>query len=153
MDFSRWFQSWLMRHPLNVPPDDRTGPYTADVMRRVHALAEPARQRRLVRPLWRGWITLTAGLATAAAGLIAVLTLTPRAQMHLAQPLPSASGHLMRLADASGEESWVEQTMQLLDALNEDAPADAADDADPANDDDWLKELDTLEPDDRTSAS
>ena len=146
MDFSTWFQAWLAAHPLKRPDDAARSPYTAEVMRQVRALHELAAPRRLARPVWTGWLTLTAGLATVAVALVVVLTLTPGSRTQTARVAPTASGALIRLAESSGDESWLDQTTQLLDELNEDASTDGADE-DSASDDDWLKELDTLDQD------
>ena len=145
MDFLTWFRAWLTQHPLKPPGASAQSQYTAEVMRNVRALEEPAAApRRLVRPVWRGWVALTAGLATVSAGLIAVLMLTPGSRLELAQ-VPPASGALIRLAESLSDEAWLDQTMQLLDELNEDTATENTDED--TSDDDWLKELDALEQD------
>lgn len=151
MDFATWFKRWVAQHPLNVPPAERPDDYAADVMRRVRGLHEPSPARRVRYPVWHGWVTLTAGLATAAVGLILVLTLTPQSRIQLTRAITPAPGGLMRLADSSTEDSWMDQTLQLLDELNEELPADNADEG--TSNDDWLKELDTLEQHDQASPS
>ena len=114
----------------------------------VCGLHEPA--PRLVRRWWAGLAQLSAGMVAAAVAVVVSLSLAQRPQP-LART-PSSAVAPVRLAQSSGsDESWLEETMQLLDALNEEPPAETGG-AD-VSDDDWLRELDTLEPRDDATPS
>ncbi len=143
MDFMTWLSRWLQRHPLKTPDQDRVR-YTAEVMTRVRQVAQPARAG--MPSLWRPQWVLA---AVAAAGLIVVLRVAGRPSQTAAEP-PRA---LMQLAQDGGadEDSWMDETVQLLDQLEAEGEVPAENNN--ASEDDWMNELELLEESDTASSS
>lgn len=122
--------SWLTRHPLKGPSGIDRAQYTAEVMDRVKAQASPAPAPAPART-WLPWPRLVLTMATVAAGILLMLTVT--------QP---TSRRMLQLAESpEAEDQWLDDTLQLLDELDE----SDADEATGASEEDWLKELEQLD--------
>ena len=183
MDFMTQLQAWLSRHPLKEPRESDQAGYTIEVMRRVRALGSPSSQAHPAHLSWLWGTTAELALVAAAAVLILVVTssrrptggslaqqvarelhllgavdesgleaLVPQSSAELAAELEAADILVLAESSASSDNTkWVEQTMQLLDQLDEDAPAGSEET--PANDQDWLNELQWLDENDLSSSS
>lgn len=153
MDFAAWFKTWLARHPLNAPTDLGRSSYTAEVMARVKALAEPAPAPAPARS-WAAWPRWALTGAVAAAGM--AIAFGVARSIRRDEPLardPASTPQILRLAESSpSDESWVEETLQLLDQLDEDISEDASSDAAGA-DEEWLDELEMLDERDLAASS
>lgn len=146
MDFASWLQSWLTRHPLKAPRAIDRADYTADVMARLKAEAPVP-----VRAPWWPWPRLALAMATAAAGALVALTIFRWVQLP-ATLVDDAAQEAQVLAESSPAESnerWVEETMQLLDQLDEDVSSDSDRNAE----EDWLEELQLLDETDLAASS
>lgn len=174
MDFADWLKTWLARHPLKAPSDADRSRFTAQVMARVRARPTPASWA--VR-LWSPWPRLAVSLAAAAVALVVVNALHPAgsntrlaAQLaqesellaeldepvngwaapddveHLAEELEQADAIVLAEAPQS-DDSWVADTLQLLDQLDEELPDDdsAAGDSNTGNEEEWLDELQMMD--------
>jgi len=167
MDDTAWWQRWFARHPLKTPDTDRAA-FTADVMRQVrqHApVARPASASWMPR-----WLPVPA-VALAAAAVFLVLgrphptPLSARTILEASQQLAAlddsyavltedAQGQVvlsngwdeldrMMFAEAAAEDTtWLEELSQTLDELDAEnvsgAPEGGAEE-------EWWKELETLE--------
>lgn len=177
MDFSRWLTGWLTRHPLKEPTDpDRTA-YTREVISKLKVQAAPA---RATTPRW--WILTNPAMAFAAAAAVVLVVmmvrkpseslLTQRA-LHDAALLAAVGENGVelpgdeteRLADdlelldalvlaeaPPSDDAWIQQTMQLLDQLDEDPSSDDAS-TDGGDDEEWLNDLEMLDQDDLASTT
>ena len=133
--------TWLTRHPLKGPSGIDRAQYTAEVMARVKALAPPPTE--VVGKPWRqlvgGWPRLALTLATVAAGVLLMLTVT--------HPTSRRTFQLAQSQDA--QDQWVNDTLQLLDELDENASDEATD----ASEEDYLEELKQLDETEIASSS
>ena len=122
--------SWLTRHPLKRPSGIDRAQYTAEVMARVKAQTSPAPAPTPVR-FWLPWPRLVLTMATVAAGVLLMLTVTH-----------PTSRRMFQLAESQdAEDQWLDDTLQLLDQLDE----NATDEATGASEDDYLEELKQLD--------
>ena len=173
MDLADWLKTWLARHPLKAPSDADRARFTAQVMARVRAETRTGRAPVAWTERLLGlWPRLAVSLAAAAALLVGLSVLHstesgPRLADRIIQDselltevdepvngwlasddTESLADELERtdamvLAEApQDDDSWVADTLQLLDRLNEELPDDAAGES---NEDEWLKELQTLD--------
>ena len=132
MDVASWFRAWLTRHPLKEPPalDLDRSRYTAEVMARVKAHGQtvwvPARR-------WTVFPRAAFAMATVAASITVVFGLT---RWHLRPPVE-------RLAETITDEQWIEQTLQVLEQLDEGIPPEDA--VEGTSDDEWFEELQILD--------
>ena len=165
MEFLTWLRSWLTRHPLKEPADAARAHYTAEVMARVRAVGplpggSPARAPVQPWAWWSrhlrqvmGWPRFAVAMATAAGVAFAVHTAQQTRRQLAQQPQgvtvsdPSAS---FAESPASDEE-WLEQTLQLLEQLEEDSSTETAGDG--ADEEDWLEELQWLDDSELSTAS
>ena len=177
MDFATGLRRWLVGHPLKEPPAASPAGYTAEVMRRISALGAPS---PMPARRWLAWPRLAlVPLAAAAAALLVVGRLHPPGGSlagqiavdadlltALGQPLlpePGSAGGLEELAseldltDAlvlaqapPSDEEWLERTLQLLEALDEEPPAGPSDTTAP---DEWMDELDLFDESEPGSSS
>lgn len=152
MSLNDWLHTWLTRHPVKAPAPDRDA-FTAGVMHRLEQAPQPQRA---------AWPRLAWVAALAAAAVVLALRL-PGGANRLAASIEGDAAMLAALdvpvdgdlsdeqlasfiqlaeqpAGATDDAQWVEETMQLLDQLNESASDDNA-----ADDEDWLHEIDSLE--------
>lgn len=151
-DWQQWLREWLARHPVKEPPSTVQQRYTEDVMRRIRALEEPA-------PVFR-WVPrprLTFALATAAVCALALLVVVPRHRTEVAQQpsgAPAAErAEGLRYANIVVEEhpaaltdaEWVDQTFQVLAALETEQGASATADVDTMSEGALLRELELLD--------
>ena len=151
MEFATWLRNWLTRHPLKAPAG--LSRYTEEVMAKVRAL-----QPRIapVRSSWRWTLVprLSLGLATVAAGLLfLMMRLTPGSAPELA--VARDTSRLIRVAETSPsveDESWLDETLQLFQKLDEELPSDVTENGD-LSEEEWLDELDTLDQEDTLAAS
>ena len=129
--------------------------------------------------VWLPWPRLALTLATVAAGISLVIGATHYRTSQLAQQIihdsqllaaldepelePLAADQVEAVADemetidtlqlaesAPSDDQWVEQTLQLLDELDEEAPEDAASSA---SEDEWLQELEQVDESELTANS
>jgi hypothetical protein len=101
-----------------------------------------APSRELARAISRDdqWLT-AAGETVQGAG---ELPETPAEVTVLAEEL--ATLDTMVLAEApESDETWLQETLQLLDQLEEETPADASGDSSSGGSEDWIQELQTLD--------
>ena len=148
--------SWLSRHPLKGPSDVNRAQYTAEVMAKIKAAESPAPApappaRRLLSPgravrFWLPWPRLSMTLATVAAGILIMMTVTHQASRQLAHP-PEA---VLIAESPAADDQWLEETLQLLDELDEDVSSETAGDG---SEDEWLEELELLDETDLASSS
>ena len=140
MDVATWFRQWLTRHPLNTPTGFDRARFTADVMAKINALPTASGRAEVSAPvrMWTVWRRLSLTMAAvAAAAAIAVVALRSSHQQtaELAQPLVVAEAQ-------PSDDEWFQETLQLLDQLDEDVASDAVEDG---SDEDWMHELQTLD--------
>ena len=168
MDFSRWLAGWLKRHPLKDSRDLDPARYTAEVMARVRAL-EPQSTSAASPLRWLPWPRLALTLATAAAGLLVAVGVVYRSASRLADQIDQEAQVLASLDDTvlveplvvgedelvdemeaqdlivlaeepASDDAWVNDTLKLLDQLDDELPAD-----DSSSSDDWMNELEVLD--------
>ena len=154
MNFIAWFQAWLLRHPLKEPTEMDRVQYTADVMAKVHAARRPTAVVSTPHRRWLAWPRLAVVTALVAASVLMVVNAQRAGTPHLATELrapstPPNASFLLAESPPSDPE-WVGQTLQLLDQLDEEAPANASDDS---SDEEWIKELELLDDSDLASIS
>ena len=167
-----WLARHPLKTPSEIDPTRYTTEVMTRV-RAVTPAAAPARSPAGV-PQWLSWPRLALVVATAASIAVVIGTtrssrerlahrVTRDAQLlaELDEPLPEllngqeaaelaqdleAEDHQMLLAESapSQDQQWLEQTLQLLDQLDENVPGVDADEPS-GNDEEWLKELDTLD--------
>ena len=180
MEFSRWLTAWLSRHPLQSPSEVDRSRLTAGVMARVRS-ETAARPASAWAGLLAGWPRLALPLAAAAAVLVAVRLhhpsdarlaaevvqgtellaeldepvngwLLPDDVDTLAQDLERAD--LLVLAEVpqgASDDSWITETMDILNQLDQDAPEDGV--STEPTDDQWLQELEILDEQDLAARS
>lgn len=172
MEFLTWFRTWFTHHPINTPAPYDPTQYTAAVMERIRAAEQPARRPALVSS-WLSWPRLSLAVATAAAGLLVIVSSVRQSHNRLAQAILQGSALLAAVNDANvdpaingdvdvlteeletldtmmlaqsppSDERWVEQTLELLDQVGEDESS-ANDSADLTNEEEWVDELRQLD--------
>jgi hypothetical protein len=139
MDVLRSLQEWLARRSLKDLSDADRASYTEQVMAKVRAL-EPARQTVPTRPSvgW-GWQPQWVLGLSAALVAVAVLVITRQPAERFAPPAPN---HARMAENGTDDAAWLEETLQLLEELNEE-PGDTAGDG--MDEEEWLKELELLD--------
>ncbi len=183
MDFATWFRSWMTRHPVHLSSQRDCAGYTAEVMARVHAIAPQASGSPKPRwsTAWR-WPRVAFALTTAAVMAVVIVGVRRASTRQLAQavtedtvllaaledpaePSPMVNGiegladelevtdHLLLAESPGDEERWLEETLQVLNELDDEFPTDPALEASPdaTGTDEWLDELRDL--DDEFAAS
>lgn len=144
MDFSRWLTSWLKRHPLKAPSD--LGPaYTREVISKLPLQqAQPAPSRRWL------WLFPNPAYALAAAAAITLIFtgLFQKPQTQTAHDAPRDAAVLAESPES--DNAWIQETLQLLDQLEESVDEDADN---PASEEEWLQELETLDQADLAASS
>ena len=145
MDFITWFQGWLIRHPLKTLTDEERQSSTESVMARVRAIT-PHQHRLPVRMrLSWGWPRLAIAVATIAI-VVGVLRTTQQTRRQLAQQphtnAPSRPATSSAGSPQATDDEWVDQTLKLLEQLDEDAAPDTSTESE---DESWLKELELLD--------
>lgn len=135
MDLTTWLTQWLHRHPLKAPPVEGRSRYTDEVMARVRRLAPagPAPVRRWLP--WPGRVVLA--FASIAAGI--AVTVAVSQAVCVPGFTPPAAVAVLAESPADDDQAWLEETLELLDDLEEDLPGDALQD-----DESWLEELEML---------
>lgn len=174
MDFATWWHTWLTRHPLKAPSTIDASRFTAEVMARVRALrAMPAEPLRWRWSALLGWPRLALATATLAAlGVAVTLGTLQWSQARIARAVtqdaqllaaldempelsPDDDAELMDrmvLAEATpSDEDWLEQTIQMLEQVDEDDPSAASNE--PSSEEDWLDELELLDETDLAASS
>lgn len=131
--------SWLARHPLKRPSSIDRAQFTAEVMAKIKALDSPAPAPAPVRS-WLPWPRLAMTLATVAAGILIMMSVTHQPARHLTQVAESPAT----------DDQWVEETLQLLDEFDEDVSSETAGNG---SDEEWLDELELLDETDRATSS
>lgn len=122
--------SWLTSHPLKKPSGIDRAQYTAEVMAKIKAQLQPAPAP--VRS-WLPWPRLALTLATVATGILIMVSVT---RLQPGQPVTT-------LAESpASEDRWVEDTLQLLDELDEDV---ADDTVGGTSEEEWFEELQLLD--------
>ncbi len=184
MDFATWLRTWLARHPLREPRDTTPARYTDEVMAKVRVLQPPASARAPLR-LWLPWRFALVAATAAAGVLVFVGTIrhtqrqlasaidrdaqviaavdeivptTPAGNGttpdDLAQELQTADT-LILAESVPSDDQWLDQTLQLLQQLDEDVPGDVTGTNSHAADaqDELLNELQQLDEKDLTANS
>ena len=147
MDFSRWLATWMQRHPLKEPPM-MGREYTREVVSKLAGQAQPARTSR---PWWLVFPSPGYALVSAAAIVVIIMALVkPPAQVAKSSAHPTAA--VLAESDTQ-DETWVQQTMQLLDQLEDESDPTAGNTTTPQSDEEWLKELETLDEADLAASS
>ena len=131
MDWLTRLTRWLTRHPLQEPRQTDPARFTAEVMARVRSLEQP---HAASRPTF-GWLRPV--LVTAAAAAVIVVAATA-----VSLPRRPQERMLVLAEDPGTEERWLDETLELLDAFDEDLPDEPADQW---SDQDLLEELQLLE--------
>ena len=144
MDFHTWLKDWLARHPLREPRGLDRARYTAQVMRNI---TEGAPQPRPAFS-WIVWPRIAMALAATAAGAAIIFSAASRINRKFAQSPPPRP--LMLAESMPSDETWIKETAQLLDQLDEES---SKADAHATSDEEWLKELQTLDEHDLGSNS
>ena len=172
MTFAAWLKPWMAQHPLRESSDRDRSRYTAQVMARVKAPAHAPQESPWHQLVW-GWPRLVLATAAVAAGVLLVVGVRTASRTELAkeissesellaaldEPAPLANGDaleadlqeqdLMVLAEAQpSDQQWIDQTLQLLDQLDEDTQDDNTDASANPNGEEWLKDLQTLDEED-----
>lgn len=155
MEFLTWLRSWLTRHPLKEPAETERASYTVEVMTRVRALGSPSVVTPATAPVrrWSWWPRFAVAMATTA-GVAVAVGIFSQERPQLAQQLPQdvRISEPAALAESpSTDEEWLEQTLQLLEQLEEDPSAETAGDG--ADEEDWLEELQWLDDSELSTAS
>lgn len=168
MEFMTWLRGWLARHPLKEPDQTQRQQYTADLMKRVHALPKPARSTQPAGWAIRQWLTWPGFAMACATALVVIVMVGLRhnalqvakqmqeepepSRMQVAQLPPAYVPPIaavmkpdsVRLAEAQGDdEQWLEQTLLLLEDLNESGSAESSSSNDSSEQ--WLEELKQLD--------
>ena len=181
MDFTNWFKEWLARHPLREPVYFDQARYTAEVMARVNdQIRSPAQQAR--RSVWLcvSWPRMAlGGLSFALVSIIVLLAGVSYSRLRLAKevtrgiqvlaevgesatPVESETDEVavelqaedtLVLAEATKtDDQWLEQTVQILEQLDEDPKAGNANGSSEP-DEDWLDDLQMLDNSELSSSS
>jgi hypothetical protein len=147
MEFLTWLRSWLTRHPLKEPAETERASYTVEVMTRVRALGSPSVVTPATVPVrrWSWWPRMAMAMATAAGLVFAVSTVHQTRRRLAQQPQGAAASHPSAVLAESpvSDEEWIEQTLQLLEELEEETAPETAGDG--SNDEEWLDELQWLD--------
>lgn len=162
MDFQQWLKQWFSHHPAKDPVSQDRAAYTAEVMQRVKELEAPA---QAPAPVWSWWRPTLALAAAAGIVLLVVSKIeqTPQIAEEISSqpetiqvvsipevrspqaaepaPLPPA---MVLAEDADQDTAWLEETLLLLEALDEDLPMDSSDGW---SDEQWLDEIELLDDD------
>ena len=153
-----WLKTWLDRHPLKGPSTLDRAQFTAEVMAKIKAQLQPVPTpappaRRLLSPgrpvrAWLPWPRLAMTLATVATGVAVMIGVTTSSTRQLTKDI----GRDFQLLATLGEtdDQWVEETLQLLEVVDEDVSEETP--ADPF-DDQWLEELEWLDETQRPAGS
>ena len=180
MDFSTWIRTWLTRHPLKELMGHDPARYTAEVMEKVKAVGQPVPTPSMLVREWFSWPRVGLAVATVAAGLGLMIITSHHAEVQLAEKIVQESSMLAELDEPSfvpvangdadalaqemetadtvmlaesipSDEQWLDQTLSLLDQLDEDDanPADSSD----SSEEEWLNELQLLDDDSELSAN
>ena len=179
MDFAEWFTAWLSRHPLKSPSEADRSRFTADVMARVRTETAVRPAAGWAASFSAGWPRFALPLAAAAvlvavhvrrpaeARLVAEVTQHTEMLAELGEPLESVlpadaeelaedleREDLMVLAEAqpeSDDATWIADSMKVLEEIDETLPDEGT--AGTGNDEQWLKELETLDQSELASQS
>ncbi len=175
MDLTDWLKTWLARHPLKAPSDDDRARFTAQVMARVRALRPVRSPAAWTERLLDLWPRMAVSLAAAAVVLVGLALLhhaesgqrladrlaqesellaeldepmnglaVPDDVEHLAETLEQADAIVLAEAPQS-DDSWVAETLQLLDQLDEELPDEPAAGDATSNENEWRDELQMLD--------
>ncbi|GEM_PF-6842130 len=157
MTFSEWLDRWGHRHPVKAPAPDPSA-FTSQVMRRLAdaPAAEPWRLPRLawVTALAAAAVIVVLRLPTSPGRLAAAIARDADVLAALGEPVEddlsdeALAAFLLAEAPADNDETWLAETMQLLEQLDESLP-----EGDSADDEEWLRELDMLEQSGPSAAS
>jgi len=134
-DFRIWLAQWVARHPVRTPGQAPDASYAEDVMRRVKAASVP--QERPAAAWWlRPWPAIAGLVAERQPVRVAeradqdlrvldALGVAPDAPEDVTEEELRGLDQLV-LAEAqrdADEEAWIEQTLQVLDGLEEEPEA------------------------------
>ncbi|MBI4597097.1 MAG: hypothetical protein HY737_01665 [Candidatus Omnitrophica bacterium] len=140
MEFASWLAAWLKRHPLKEPDGYERIRYTDEVMARVRRLAHPVPVP--ARAAWP-WPRVAVAFAAAAASLVLAFGAL---RHHAAGPAATP----MVLAERQDDDAtWLEQTMQLLNELDEQIDESS----DSASGEEWIDDLELLDDSDFAASS
>ncbi|HBQ37984.1 MAG TPA: hypothetical protein DD714_03105 [Candidatus Omnitrophica bacterium] len=133
--FHDWLTGWLGTHPLRMP--DATSPdYTKHVMTRIRRASEPKRSA-----FFESFASLTSWVVQP----LPALVMGAVAALMIGVTLTQHHRGLRVVAEVGDEERWIEETLELLDEVEE-VPEDPTGDSQAAEDV-WqeLQELDEAE--------
>ena len=180
MDVTTWLKTWFTRHPIKEPTDIDPAQYTAEVMTKIKAVEDTG---LLPIHHWFPWLRLAFVAATAAAGITVAMMTTHSSGQRLAAHVSRESQLLaalepdseqlladhhdvdalaremettdtMVLAESQpSDDQWIDQTVQLLDQLDQEASTDASSDDDISTEKDWFEELEQLDEKDLSISS
>ena len=141
MSLPSWFSQWLMRHPVKTLPEDDQRELTSRVMARLNESSEPAASPQSMLTTW--WTTSRLMVATVSA--MAVVTLVIGVVRYTYVPKFARTNGTLVLAKAKSDDAaWVNETLQLLDQLDQDSTIQDPS-GETSNDEEWMKELELLE--------
>lgn len=134
MDWLTRLTRWLSRHPVKEPADTEAARFTVDVMARVRALERP-HQAPAPAGSWLPWLRPVL-VTAAAAAVIAVAATSVNGPRHPQEQM------LVIAEEPAANEQWLDETLELLDAFDEELPEEPAD---AWSDQDLQEELQLLE--------
>ena len=144
MDIGRWLTAWLRCHPLRDPSGVNPDRFTAEVMERVKA-------HRQLAPVasgipWLSWPRPAFSALAAGVGLVVVLVLLTmgRRTSRLSEDKPPQdfpTPWQMAESAPTSDEQWIDETLQLLDQVDDAAETDVEE----PSDEEWLEQLELLD--------
>jgi len=167
MDFQQWLKEWFSHHPAKDPVSQDRAAYTAEVMQRVKQLGVSS---QAPAPVWSWWRPTLALAAMAGIALLVVSKIeqTPQIAEEIFSPpetvqvasIPEARPpkaveptppplSMVLAEDADENAAWLDETLQLLEALDEDFSDDTYEGW---SDEDWMDEIEMLDEDYFTSS-
>lgn len=175
MDVTMWVHHWLNRHSVKLPPMHDAAAFTQEVMQRVRTVAQSREAASASAWRWNWWPQMGLALAAASVALVVLRpiastdrivkrilhddallsTLDDASAPAIETDSPEALAANLQMWDylqlaqspTSSDEAWIEQTLQVLDAVDESVSKNDSPESTPdsSTDDPWLEELDWLE--------
>lgn len=170
MTFETWLQGWLTRHPPSQRTDAERARFTEQVMARVTSGDRPSPSPKPLRIPWLPWV-LVAATATAA---VAIVWHNPSHRSQMAKPptleaqaplavsdtplmaqqdiLPrkpergaKPSGPILLAQELSEDEAWLDETLRLLEELDEEVSDETTGGDELYDDEEWLDDLEMFD--------
>ena len=153
MEFMSWLHHWLARHPMKTPTQEEQRRSTASVMERVRVIG-PHQHDVPAQARWSwAWPRFAIAVATIALVVGIVRVSQPLRRQLAQQPhqaAPTRPETKSAVPQTMTDDEWVDQTLKLLDQLDEEVVPDASTESE---DEPWLKELELLDERDLSNAS